>query len=480
MVAVGSRSRRVPQNAPHADPLHKGGGAQGARRSAVLLASIGVALTLGATASAAGPAPAFGGPTNYPTGPVPNSVAFGDLNGDGKLDLAIANAGAGYGNKAVGKTVSVLLNGGGGRFTARRDYGTGVSPVSVAIGDLNGDGKPDLATANEDGSTVSVLLNNGDGSFQTKRDFAIGGLPYSVAIGDLNGDGRRDLASANTGDGTVSVLLNRGDGSFEDKRDYRTGRNPGSVTIGDLNGDGNPDLAVGDANAGTISVLVNTGDGSFEAKRDYQAGRGTSSVVIGDLNGDGKPDLATAHAAAADTISVLTNTGAGSFEAKRDYRTGSSPFSVAIGDLNGDRTPDLVTANDDARSVSVFANRGNGSFEPKRDYRTGPPDAGPVSVALGDVNGDGRPDLATANQRVASVSVLLNTPGLCNVQNVMRMTLAGAKSALARVNCRLGKVNTAYSKRVRRGRVVSQQPTFGAVLPKGSKVNLVVSRGRKG
>jgi hypothetical protein len=450
-------------------------GAFGARGCAVLLACLGGALIFGVVAlSAAGGSPSFAGPKDYPTGLVPNSVAIGDLNGDGKADLATANAG--YEN-TPGRTVSVFLNRGGGRFGVRRDYPTGSGPTSVAIGDLNGDGKADLATANQEGNSVSVLLNRGDGSFQTRRDFATGGRPYSFAIGDVNDDGKLDLASANTafGERTVSVLLNRGDGSFEPKRDYPVRYGPESVTIGDLNGDGKPDLAFA---GGGVSVLLNSGDGSFEAEHHYPTARGSASVAIGDLNGDGKADLATANVAA-DAVSVLLNRGDGSFRARRDYRAGSSPFSVAIGDLNGDRRADLVTANDDARSVSVFANKGNGSFEPKRDYRTGPPDAGPISVALGDVNADRRPDLASANQRVATVSVLLNTPGLCNVQNVARMTLAAAKRVLARVNCRVGKVSAAYSKRVRRGRVISQKPRFGAVLSSHGEVNLVVSRGPK-
>lgn len=449
----------------------------GARGCLVLLACIGVGLVLGVIGPlAAPPATSFAGPNNYPTGHVPNSVAFGELNGDGKLDLVIANAGPGEANPS-GKTVSVLLNRGDGRFGVRRDYRTGLSPTSVAIGDLNGDGKMDLATANEDGNSVSVLLNAGDGSFQTRRDFGTGGRPYSVAIGDVNEDGKLDLASANAafGEHTISVLLNRVDGNFEPKRDYPVRYGPEWVTIGDLNGDGKPDLAF--AGSG-VSVLLNSGSGSFEAEAHYPTPRGSASVAIGDLNGDGKADLATANVAT-DTTSVLLNRGDGSFGVRRDYRAGDSPFSVAIGDVNGDGTSDLVTANDDGRSVSVLANTGSGSFQPKRDYRTGPIDAGPVSVALGDVNGDHRPDAATANQRVDSVSVLINTPGLCDVQNVLRLTLVGAKRVLASTNCRVGRVSTSYSKRAKKGHVISQKPSFGAVLPNGGKVNLVISRGRK-
>jgi PASTA domain/FG-GAP repeat len=124
----------------------------------------------------------------------------------------------------------------------------------------------------------------------------------------------------------------------------------------------------------------------------------------------------------------------------------------------------------------VLANRGHGSFQAKRDYATG---RGPKSVAIGDLNGDGRPDLATANYYASTVSVFANTPGFCAVQDVKGKTLPTAKLTLERANCRVGSVGRAYSKAVKRGRVITQKPNFGAVLRGGGKVDLVVSRGRR-
>jgi FG-GAP-like repeat/FG-GAP repeat/PASTA domain len=449
-------------------------GTLGVRPGAVFLACVCVALTLGLVASSAGSAPSFARARSYATGENPDSLAIGDLNGDGKPELATANEGE--------ESVYVLRNRGDGSFRVKRDYATGSDPVSVAIGDLNGDGKPDLVSANIR-DRISVLLNKGDGSLQPKRDYATGRTPYSVAIGDLNGDGKPDLATANTNAKSVSVLLNRGDGSFQPKRDYSTGRSPESVAIGDLNGDGKPELATANGVANSVSVLRNRGDGSFRRKLDYYTGLGPASVAIGDLNGDGKPELATANEDA-ESVSVLRNRGDGSFRAKRDYATGLSPASVAIGDLNGDGKPELATANGGAESfllfnrgdVSVLRNRGDGSFQPKLDYATG---RFPASVAIGDLNGDGKPDLATANNGAASVSVLLNRPGLCTVQDVTQRKVSAAKQMIARANCRVGKIHRAHSKRVKRGRVISQKPRFGAVLPGGARVNLVVSRGRK-
>ena len=448
--------------------------------SAVLLACVGVALALGVVASSAiSPAPSFAGPKSYATGRFPVALAVADVNGDGRPDLATANYGEGA------NSVSVLVNRGDGSFGAGSDYVVGEAPGSLAIGDLNGDRKPDLSVANEVTNSVSVLLNNGDGTFVQRRDYPTGPVPLSVAIGDLNGDGSRDLAIANfvvsdvnivSVPGTVSVLLNSGDGGFQPKVDYPTGRRPQEVVIGDLTGDGKPDLATGNR-SDTVSVLANNGNGTFESPVDHRAGSGPRAIAIGDLSGDGRLDLATANTNHnVNTVSVLINRGRGTFRAKRDYRAGNGPFSVAIGDVDGDGSRDLAAADVSGNGVSVFVNKGNGSFLPRRDYRTG---REPWSVAIADLTGDGRRDLATANHGANSVSVLANTTGLCSVPKVTGMTLPTAKRTIVRANCHVRTVRSAYSKTVKRGRVISQKPKPGAVLLKGGKVNLVVSRGRK-
>ena len=480
--------------------------------------------------SAASPAPSFAAPKSYATGSGegPDPPAIADLNGDGKPDLATANF--------VADTLSVLLNRGDGSFEAKRDYATGAGPSRLQIADLNGDDKPDLAAANykaNTGHTVSVLLNRGDGRFQPKVDYTTGAGPSSVAIGDLNGDGKPDLVTANYPAATLSVLLNRGDGSFEAKHDYATGRDPDSLAIADLNGDGRPDLALANIVSNTVSVLLNRGDGSFQAKQDYASEGSTSYLLrLADLNGDGKPDILFINSVgvppSVTSLVVFLNKGDGSFQAAGHYRTGRCPESVAIADLNGDGSPDVAVGeqedlHDDLfqDTLSVFLNKGDGTFK-KRSYKAGV-DPFWANVVASDLNGDGRPDLATGVDRISvlvnrgdggfqakvqypgrhtggplasadlngdetpdlvttghsSLRVLINTPGLCNVQGVVGMTPAAAKRELARVNCRVGKVRRLYSKRVKKGRVISQKPKFGAVLSGGGKVNLVVSRGRR-
>lgn len=452
-------------------------GTLGTRAAAVLLACVGVALALGVAAfSASASAPSFARSVLGTDDAV--AVAIGDLDGDGRADIVTANYNP--------ESISVGLNRGGGRFGNGGEYRVGGLARSVSIADVNGDGKPDLVAAassvnpNSDPDTISVLPNAGDGRFGDRRDYAVESAPAAVAVADLNGDDKPELAIASDVTDTVSVLPNRGDGSFLSGTSHPTGRRPVSIAIGDLNGDGQRDLVTANAGANTVSVLLNRGGLSFDARHDYRSGRSPGSVAIGDLNGDDKPDLATANFKDA-TVSVLLNRGDGSFQPKHDYRTGTFPFSIVIGDLNRDGTADLATANGGLSSVSVLLNGGDGSLRSKLDYVPGIELWG--SIAIGDLNGDHGLDLAVpmidSRNGWSSLSLLINTPGLCNVQNVVGMTLALAKRTLARISCRVGKVSHAYSKGMKRGRVISTKPWFGAVLPKGGKVSLVISRGRK-
>jgi photosystem II stability/assembly factor-like uncharacterized protein len=373
----------------------------------------------------------FSDKVDFTTGTIPYSVAIADLDGDGRADLVVVNN--------ASNTVSVFRNTSGSgsitssSFATKVDFTTGLNPIFVTIGDLDGDGKADLVVANYNSGTVSVLRNTSNNgsitpsSFAAKVDFTTGLNPISVTIGDLNGDGRIDLIVPN-GD-MISVFRNTGSSgsitpsSFAAKVDFTTGFSSASIAAGDLDGDGKADLAVANYSSSTVSVFRNTGSSSitsssFAPNVDFATGLRPVSVAIGDLDGDGKADLAVANNGSS-TVSVFRNTGSSgsitpsSFAAKVDFTSGSTPRSVAIGDLNGDGKPDLAVANGSTYTVSVFSNKGtkgsitSSSFASQVYFTTG---SYPISVATGDLDGDGKPDLVVANYESNTFSVIRNNP----------------------------------------------------------------------
>jgi len=348
----------------------------------------------------------FGLASSPSTGFQPLSVAVGDFNGDGKLDLAVANSGR--------NTLSILLGDGTGNFILASSPIVGTGPDSVAVGDFNGDGNLDLAVANGGSNTVSILLGDGTGNFTLTSSFAVGQGPISVAVGDFNGDGDMDLAVVNAcgnidcylAPGTVSVLLGDGTGNFTVASSPATNIEPSSVAVGDFNGDGRLDLAVvnkcgsipnctqGGPVPGTVSILLGDGTGNFALASSPMTGDDPTSVAVGDFNGDGNLDLAVANGNS-NTASILLGDGTGNFTLASSPSAGDSPTSVAVGDFNGDGNLDLAVANGNSNTASILLGDGTGNFTLTSSAATGNIFA--VSVAVGDFNEDGRLDLAVAN-----------------------------------------------------------------------------------
>ena len=345
----------------------------------------------------------YGSPTNFPTGgSYPYSVAIGDLNGDGKLDLVAANYSS--------NNVSIFLGNGDGTFTAASTatVTVGTNPVSVAIGDLNGDGNADLAVANYGDNNVSIFKGNGDGTFTevSGSPFSVGTGPYSVAIGNLDAGSIPDLAVANYGSNDVSILLGNGDGTVTaaSPATVTAGTGPVSVAIGNLDGGSNSDLAVANYGSNNVSILLGNGDGTFGSATNFAVGSNPYAVAIGDLDGDTKPDLAVANGGS-NNVSILLGNGSGSFGSATNFPVGNTPTSVAIGDLDGDGNLDLVTANYGATTVSILRGNGTGAFAAAVNLAAG---TGPASVAIGDLNADTKPDLVAVNHTSNNVSILLN------------------------------------------------------------------------
>lgn len=396
----------------------------------------------------------FAAPVRYSSGGNgPNSVAIADLNGDGKLDIVVANWCINSNVPCPGSSVGVLLGNGDGTFKSGVAYGSGgVYADFVAIGDLNGDGKADIVVANcgngssnhciGAGGNVGILFGNGDGTFQAAVTIQLGGGGYgaiAVAIDDVNGDGKADLIVAGdcASGGCGGVLLGNGNGTFQTEIPFSSGGLIAfGMAVGDVNGDGKPDVVIGNQCAdqtcatSTVGVVLGNGNGTFQAPVTYDSGGiYPDSVAIADVNDDSRPDLVVANSSTSTTINqgdvgVLLGNGNGTFQPVVAYPASEfGAASIAVADMDGDANPDIVVANCSSVSgncnggggnVGVLLGKGDGTFQ---SVVTFPPGGNtPFGIAVKDLNGDSKPDVVVGNcasnvcgQAAGAVAVLLNT-----------------------------------------------------------------------
>jgi hypothetical protein len=284
---------------------------------------------------------------NITTGFWATSMTVGDFNGDGKMDLAIAN-----GNTfGVPTGVAILFGNGDGTFTTGpTTAGTGTSSDSIAAGDFNGDGILDLVMTNEcstpgltcNGSSVTIFLGNGDGTFRATSVPTLG-LAQHVAVGDFNGDGKLDLAVEG---GEVCILIGNGNGTFTSGEVLLQVSNTRAIALGDFNGDGKLDFAafinciVNPCLTGEVSIFTGNGDGTFTAGPSFNTPLGTWTGSVGDFNQDGKLDLAIL---ASPYISFALGNGDGSFTEGASFPGGWGALLTATADFNGDGKLDIAT-----------------------------------------------------------------------------------------------------------------------------------------
>ena len=386
----------------------------------------------------------FAAGVSFAAGTAPVAIATADFNGDGHADLAVADATA--------ETVNVFYGTGNGTFTAGPVLALTAPPTAILTADLNDDGHPDLVVAASAGNanpgpSITTFLNGGTGTFALGQRTTIvngGGTndPVAIAVGDFNGDGDADVVATEYSDAAVAVLLGTGTGTFAAPVPYNVGSDPTAVAVGKFYGTSYDDVAVAatlTAATGTASgadtpgllVLQGSGDGQFSAGTvDALTGDGAATLAAGDLVGDGKGvDLAVGNAD--PSVSLLVNSGSATFNTTASPATAAGSAAVAIADFNLDGVPDVVSADggtafsSGADSVTVVPGAGTGTVAASTALTVG---SLPTGLVVADFNGDGRPDIATADEGGGTVTVLLNTVAV--TQLVTKTTLAASAATV--------------------------------------------------
>jgi hypothetical protein len=364
---------------------------------------------------AAGPGPdsAPFRPIHLPVATHPTMVSIADVNKDGNFDILVANGGS--------ANLSVYLGDGRGGFSQANGspFSAGQNPADIAIGDFNGDGNVDIAIANHGVKLVTVLLGNGKGqfSFAPGSPFSVESNPHphGIAVADFNGDKKPDIAIDSWAENEVLVMFGKGDGTFQTPgMKFDVGKRPYQrLRTADVNEDGSPDIITSNFDAASVSVLLGDGRGNF-TRKDFPTPPDPFGIAIADLNGDHHLDIAIAHYSGHGTdpsknaLSALVGDGKGNFALAKGspFSTGHYPGTLAAGDLNSDGIADIVVPNYEDGTLTVYLCGRNGitlaGYSPIRTGHT------PHGVAIADLNHDGKADVVVAEEEDNDVLVLIS------------------------------------------------------------------------
>lgn len=314
------------------------------------------------------------------------TIATGDVNMDGNLDVAIT--------ARLNNQVSVLRGNGNGTFMTRVDYACAQNPLGVALGDLNGDGHLDLVTAQAPagGGSVGVRLGSATGTFGDRVDVNSGMGTGSVALGDINMDGDLDAVVANIGAQTLAVLLGNGSGGLGAPTNYPAGTAPGEVRLANLNADGFLDAVVVNAGDDTVSIYLGQNGGTFASRVSFASGVMPSALDIGDVDGDADQDIVVTHGGNPSTVRILLGDGAGAFLPQPSLSTAQFSYGIRIADMDADGRADLVTSGAAMGVVALHRGLPGGGFAAAQTFDVGS-DSGPTYLAVANFNADPRPDV---------------------------------------------------------------------------------------